>query len=124
MLDLDNFKEMNDDRGHVQGDKHLRETAQAWLGALRAADTLARYGGEEFVVILPETDLARAQEAADRLRAAVPAGETASAGVAQWDGSESSVQLLARADDALYAAKAAGRNATVTSTLGLTAAPG
>ncbi len=124
MLDLDNFKEMNDDRGHVQGDKHLRETAQAWLGALRAADTLARFGGEEFVVILPETDLARGREAADRLRAAVPAGETASAGVAQWDGSESSVQLLARSDKALYAAKAAGRNTTVASSPDLAAAPG
>jgi diguanylate cyclase (GGDEF)-like protein len=123
LLDLDNFKRMNDDRGHVQGDRHLHDTAQAWLAALRAADILARYGGEEFVVILPETALTSARDTADRLRAAVPGDQTASAGVAEWDGSESAIQLLARADIALYEAKAAGRNATMVSTPTLKVAP-
>ena len=113
LLDLDHFKRMNDRQGHVQGDRHLRQTAQGWVRQLRAGDMLARFGGEEFVVILPDSELPKGREAADRLRAAVPGGETASAGVAEWDGKELAEALLARADKALYEAKAAGRNATM-----------
>ena len=113
MLDLDNFKLMNDAKGHVQGDRHLRLTAQAWLKQLRETDMLARYGGEEFVVILPNCPPEQALLTADRLRAQVPGGETASAGVAAWDRKETATTLLQRADAALYAAKAAGRNKTM-----------
>jgi diguanylate cyclase (GGDEF)-like protein len=113
LLDLDNFKRMNDVRGHVQGDRHLREAAQAWRQQLRTTDLLARFGGEEFVVILPDTGYEEARLAADRLRGVVPSGETASAGVAVWDGKETPTELLARADAALYEAKAQGRDATV-----------
>lgn len=113
LLDLDNFKLMNDARGHVQGDRHLREAAQAWRKQLRTTDLLARFGGEEFVVILPDTEFEQARLTADRLRAVVPSGETASAGVAVWDGKETHTELLARADAALYEAKASGRNVTV-----------
>jgi diguanylate cyclase (GGDEF)-like protein len=74
---------------------------------------LARFGGEEFVVILPNCLPEQAVATADRLRALVPGGETASAGVAAWDRRESATALLQRADRALYEAKAAGRNATV-----------
>jgi diguanylate cyclase (GGDEF)-like protein len=113
LMDLDNFKELNDSGGHLRGDRHLYEAAQAWQQQLRATDLIARFGGEEFVVVLPDTDFEHARLTADRLRAAVPAGETASAGVAVWDGQESAADLLGRADTAMYSAKAQGRNATV-----------
>jgi diguanylate cyclase (GGDEF)-like protein len=113
LLDLDHFKQLNDERGHVQGDRHLYQSAQAWKKELRATDMLARFGGEEFVVVLPDTTMEQARDAADRLREVVPGGQTASAGVAIWDAQESATSLLKRADEALYEAKAAGRNATV-----------
>ena len=112
LLDLDHFKSYNDTRGHQAGDAHLRRTAAAWRRQLRAVDVLARYGGEEFGVLLPATGLAEATDAIDRVRVATPHGETASAGVVQWDGHESADALLARADAALYQAKEAGRALT------------
>jgi len=113
LLDLDHFKNYNDTHGHPAGDAHLRRTSAAWRRELRAIDVLARYGGEEFGVLLPNTDLERAREAIDRVRAATPHGETASAGVVLYDGRESRDSLLARADAALYRAKHAGRATTV-----------
>ncbi|MGI8609810.1 MAG: GGDEF domain-containing protein [Candidatus Dormibacteria bacterium] len=112
VLDLDNFKRLNDAHGHVRGDRHLRATAQLWQRQLRVNDFLARYGGEEFVAILPSASVHHAGVTADRLRASVPDGETASAGVAEWDGKEGATALFGRADAALYRAKAAGRNTT------------
>jgi diguanylate cyclase (GGDEF)-like protein len=113
LLDLDHFKAYNDTLGHPAGDAHLRRTAAAWRRELRAVDVLARYGGEEFGVLLPATALAEATEAIDRVRAATPNEQTASAGVVQWDGEESPDALLARADAALYRAKEAGRAVTL-----------
>ncbi len=113
LLDLDHFKSYNDTLGHPAGDAHLRRTAAAWRRELRAVDVLARYGGEEFGVLLPATALAEATEAIDRVRAATPNEQTASAGVVQWDGEESPDALLARADAALYRAKEAGRAVTL-----------
>ena len=113
LLDLDHFKAFNDTHGHPAGDAHLRRTAAAWRRELRAIDVLARYGGEEFGVLLPNTDLVKAQEVIDRVRAATPGGETASAGVVTYDMRESKDSLLARADAALYRAKHAGRATTV-----------
>ena len=114
LLDLDYFKAFNDTYGHPAGDAHLRRTSAAWRRELRAIDVLARYGGEEFGVLLPSCDLARAQEVIDRVRAATPNDQTASAGVVSYDGRESRDSLLSRADAALYRAKHAGRATTVT----------
>jgi len=110
MLDLDRFKAFNDHHGHQGGDQLLAATATAWRPVLRATDTLARYGGEEFAVLLPHSDVEGAMTVVGRLLEVVPLGQTASAGVAVWDGKESANELLARADAALYEAKRTGRN--------------
>jgi len=109
MLDLDRFKAFNDHHGHQAGDQLLAATATAWRPVLRTTDTLARYGGEEFAVLLPHSDEEGAMTVVERLLEVVPLGQTASAGVAVWDGRESAPELLARADAALYEAKGAGR---------------
>ena len=113
VIDLDHFKLVNDRSGHEVGDRLLTEAAQAWATLVRAGDLLARYGGEEFVLILPDCPSAKAMEIADRCRAAMPMGQTCSAGVATWNGTEHAATLLARADAALYKAKALGRDRTV-----------
>jgi diguanylate cyclase (GGDEF)-like protein len=110
MLDLDRFKLFNDAYGHPAGDRLLKAAAAAWQERLRAVDYLARYGGEEFLVLLPDADSERGRQVVDRLRDATPLGQTFSAGVATWDGVETSDEMVARADTALYAAKQAGRN--------------
>lgn len=112
MLDLDHFKRFNDELGHQAGDRMLKSAASAWAAELRAADVLARYGGEEFILLLPSAGADLAGEVLARLRAATPAGQTFSAGLAVWDGAESSDELIERADRALYAAKANGRDRT------------
>jgi diguanylate cyclase (GGDEF)-like protein len=114
MLDLDFFKNYNDERGHQAGDRLLKQSASAWQTELRASDTLARYGGEEFTVALPGCNLANAKDIVERLREAMPADQTVSAGVACWNGRESAEELVGRADAALYEAKRTGRNRLVT----------
>jgi diguanylate cyclase (GGDEF)-like protein len=114
VLDLDRFKSYNDEHGHQAGDRFLKRIAGAWSNGLRAGDILARYGGEEFALALPGTDLDHAEHLLERLRGCLPEGQTCSAGVCRWDGSETAGQLTARADTALYAAKAAGRNRVTT----------
>lgn len=109
MLDLDRFKAFNDQHGHQAGDDLLAAAAEAWRPELRATDTLARYGGEEFAVLLPHSDADGARAVVERLLAVVPFAQTASAGIAVWDGVEEEDALLARADAALYDAKHAGR---------------
>jgi diguanylate cyclase (GGDEF)-like protein/PAS domain S-box-containing protein len=113
ILDLDHFKQFNDTHGHPAGDELLRDAGEAWRAAVRAGDFLARYGGEEFALLLPGCPPAPGGKAVERVRAAMPRGETCSAGIAAWDGAESGRELVARADAALYAAKRAGRNRTV-----------
>ncbi len=113
ILDLDHFKAYNDSHGHAGGDRLLQAAAAAWTDALRGGDHIARFGGEEFLVLFPRCAAEDAAAAADRLRAAMPSEATCSVGVAAWDGGETAQQLLARADAALYAAKAAGRDRTV-----------
>jgi diguanylate cyclase len=110
LLDLDHFKRFNDQYGHQAGDQLLKSATMAWQSLLRSSDLLARYGGEEFAVLLPSSTLGQAVDALDRLRAATPLAQTFSAGVAMWHGDETSDQLVARADKALYQAKQAGRN--------------
>ncbi len=129
LVDLDRFKSVNDDYGHLAGDEVLRSVAKLLARVVRREDVLARFGGEEFVVLLPRTDLAQALVVAEKIRAAVEAarfelesGEslsvTTSLGVAELEGerggTEAPRELLARADAALYAAKDRGRNRTVT----------
>jgi diguanylate cyclase (GGDEF)-like protein/PAS domain S-box-containing protein len=110
ILDIDHFKTYNDTYGHLAGDEVLRACAKAWDAALRAEDTIARFGGEEFLVLLPDTPSAEAAEIVERLRERTPMGQSCSAGLANWDYAESIDDLLARADQALYLAKAGGRN--------------
>ncbi len=110
ILDLDRFKSYNDDHGHQAGDRFLKEAGAAWRAQLRPTDMLARYGGEEFVVLLREDDLDTARDIVDRLRAATPRDQSCSAGIAGQLGSEPAVDLLGRADHALYEAKRAGRD--------------
>ena len=110
MLDLDHFKNFNDDRGHQAGDRLLKQTAGAWVMQLRSTDMLARYGGEEFALVLPGCTVSDAQLLVERLRAAMPEGQTVSAGIAAWDGRETPELLVGRADRALYSAKKGGRD--------------
>jgi diguanylate cyclase (GGDEF)-like protein len=113
MLDLDHFKRFNDEFGHPAGDRLLKGATAAWRDCLRDVDNLARYGGEEFILLLPGADAAHAARVLDRLQAVTPAGQSFSAGVASWDGSETSSELVDRADRALYEAKATGRDRVV-----------
>lgn len=120
LVDLDHFKNINDTWGHVIGDHILQASALALRGAVREGDSIFRFGGEEFAVLLPRTDFEQAREVAERIRRAmaglrVPCGKdtvrvTTSAGVATRRQGERPNEWVARADDALYRAKAAGRN--------------
>ena len=113
VIDLDHFKAFNDEFGHQAGDGYLKQAAKCWREVLRPEDFIARYGGEEFVVILPDTEIAGASAVMERLCACTPTPLTCSIGVAEWDSLEMPDQLIGRADRALYAAKANGRNRVV-----------
>ncbi|HEX6837347.1 MAG TPA: GGDEF domain-containing protein, partial [Polyangia bacterium] len=118
MLDLDDFKRLNDTMGHLVGDRALRGVAQLAERQLRGVDLAARYGGEELAFLLPRTSLADAHAVAERIRAAIAGYDfgglhiTASLGVAGWTeaGVTDPERLVERADAALYRAKAAGKN--------------
>jgi diguanylate cyclase (GGDEF)-like protein len=124
-LDLDGFKDVNDAFGHLFGDGLLRSAARSMQAVLRAADLLARIGGDEFAVLLPETDLAGAENVAGKLRRALqsttrPYGTalpplTFSAGLCQMREADRTIDdLILRADEAQYLAKGAGRGETRT----------
>ena len=117
MIDLDHFKHVNDTYGHLSGDSVLHELAQILKTSARESDVCARYGGEEFALILTETAEMGARVLAERIRAKVAAATfpgglklTISIGVAATDEPTLFTQLIDRADQALYAAKQAGRN--------------
>jgi diguanylate cyclase (GGDEF)-like protein/hemerythrin-like metal-binding protein len=122
LLDLDHFKRINDTYGHTVGDAVLVGAVAAFRPVLRPSDALVRWGGEEFLVLTPITSLEGASHIAERLRAAMAATEfpgaesvTLSAGVAEYANDESLEAWVERADQALYRAKAAGRNQVVCS---------
>ncbi len=110
MLDLDHFKDFNDSRGHPAGDRLLKETAVAWREELRGGDFLARIGGEEFALLLPHCATDDALTVVDRLRRRVRYAQTCSAGIVVQQPGESAEELMTRVDQALYAAKTAGRD--------------
>jgi diguanylate cyclase (GGDEF)-like protein/PAS domain S-box-containing protein len=114
ILDLDRFKSFNDTHGHQAGDVLLGEIGNLWRTQLRVNDFVARYGGEEFAALLPACPPDEAIAAVERLRVAIPGDQTCSAGVAYWDEQEGPEALIGRADTALYDAKRAGRDCTVT----------
>ena len=133
MIDLDNFKSVNDKLGHQAGDRMLREIASAIQGAARDTDAVFRYGGDEFAVLLPATDNDGLAAVADRVRAAVLAvggpgtmwaaegvDVSASLGTASFpvDGADAEAILLA-ADRACFVAKRRGRGLVATASEGL-----
>ncbi|MGP0630072.1 diguanylate cyclase [Nitrospina sp. 32_T5] len=123
VADIDHFKKVNDDHGHLTGDEALKKVSSIISINLRSHDTAARWGGEEFLVLLPETDLEGATHVADRMRSKIEAETicmedreiklTMSFGVVQFDGKETMEQFLHRADQNLYEAKKNGRNTVV-----------
>jgi diguanylate cyclase (GGDEF)-like protein len=123
MLDLDHFKAMNDQHGHLAGDHVLVAIVSEVSSAVRGTDVVGRWGGEEFLVVLPQTDERGALELAERLRRRIASVEvfsegvalrvTASLGVAQAQREDSIDSITERADDALYQAKLNGRNRSI-----------
>ena len=121
--DVDFFKKINDNYGHLAGDKVLRIVAQMLAEQVREADFVARFGGEEFVVVMPGTTQQPAMQVAEKIRKALsecafhfreePVSITASCGVAEIRAGESTDELFQRADEALYSAKQGGRNRCV-----------
>jgi len=112
LLDIDHFKQMNDEHGHLYGDRMLKSVARLLDESVRDTDMVARYGGEEFVIVMPQTMLDGATIFAERLRQRVEQQLplTISGGVSTAVDGDNPQTLLARADAALYSAKAAGRN--------------
>ena len=123
LLDIDNFKKLNDSKGHETGDAALTHLATVARECMRPQDTLARYGGEEFVILLPDTPLDKGIDAMTRLQRELTkrfflAGNekiliTFSAGVAQLAAGESGADAIRRADQAMYLAKRAGKNRVI-----------
>ncbi|MHB1216432.1 MAG: GGDEF domain-containing protein [Thiobacillus sp.] len=117
LIDLDNFKSINDNYGHLEGDKVLVDFSRKAKDSLRETDQLTRFGGDEFMVILPDTDLERAILVANRFHDAgkdsQPIAWSVSIGISEWGGKEDALaDLLTRADLALYQSKASGRSQT------------
>ena len=123
LLDIDDFKRLNDTHGHAAGDEVLVSLAAIMNESARESDLIARYGGEEFVVLMPNTDLAGAVHLAEKIRMAIegtrliigenmkPVNVTISVGVALYGGNRRN--LFIEADKALYQAKAAGKNCVI-----------
>jgi len=126
LLDIDHFKKVNDQYGHLTGDDVLEQVAILMWQNIRDADIIGRYGGEEFIIILPRTDLSSALNVAERVRKMIEAskmkdpegnmfGITVSQGISIYKLGEDEHSLISRADNALYKAKGNGRNRVETS---------
>jgi diguanylate cyclase len=123
LLDVDNFKRLNDTYGHAAGDEALRHLVRVVKETLRVIDTVARYGGEEFLILMPETTLESAAQTMTRLQRALTKHFflhdneklliTFSCGVAQRNQGEDQTSLLKRADQAMYQAKHTGKNRVI-----------
>jgi len=121
MIDIDNFKEINDEYGHTMGDEVLKGVAKSIVGSLREADYCGRFSGEEFVTLLPETDSSGAVRVAERLRKrleqiTIGIGDkqvqmTVTVGVASYQLDDANIEIIIqRANKALYHAKSQGYN--------------
>lgn len=117
MMDLDHFKSVNDNHGHLIGDKILVQATQVIQDHVRKTDVFGRWGGEEFILICPDTNLQQAQQVAEKIRQAVEAEaypeqiqQTISLGVAEYQADEQMSHLVHRADENMYCAKQRGRN--------------
>ena len=119
MIDIDNFKRLNDEFGHLLGDEVLRQVSAVFSQQIRKIDVVCRYGGEEFAIVVPQTAGGNAVEVAEKLRRmveayrfpGVPRKVTISAGVAEFPvHGQTRDELVAAADAALYVSKEAGRN--------------
>jgi diguanylate cyclase len=110
LVDLDRFDNFNQLRGHPQGDRLLQRMAATWRDVLRDTDTMARYDGAQFSVLLRQCSVEHAVVILERLRMAVPEDQTVSVGLAAWNGRDSSLELMRRAEEALIAAKLSGRD--------------
>jgi len=108
VLDLDNFKAVNDEHGHLQGDRVLVDVGRTIMTVCRSEDIAVRCGGDEFILLLPNTDAHSAEALAQRLQAEVAA--PCSTGVAQWEGDEALHLAIARADKQMYCQKATRRD--------------
>ncbi|MCQ4323143.1 GGDEF domain-containing protein [Stutzerimonas stutzeri] len=120
LMDIDHFKQVNDQYGHETGDRVLQAVSDLLRQSLREQDFIGRWGGEEFLAILPDTNFSHAGESAERIRTGVQALDihsdgtsvrvTLSIGITQYRADELFSEAIARADHALYGCKAAGRN--------------
>ena len=123
LMDIDYFKKINDEHGHLIGDRVLKQLAKVVSGRVRSSDCVSRYGGEEFAIVLPKTHLLEARLIAEKIRTGIgqlnmrrsdnkmPLGQvTASFGVTEYRGTDNADDLVSRADKALYHAKHNGRN--------------
>jgi diguanylate cyclase (GGDEF)-like protein len=117
MLDIDYFKRVNDEHGHLVGDRVLAVLSDYVRASIRSSDVFGRWGGEEFLVICPETSLAQAQTVAEKVRSSIeqasfpiPEKVTVSIGVSGCSPEDKAETLVASADKALYRSKKAGRN--------------
>ena len=121
LLDIDNFKQYNDSHGHLEGDKVLATLGRTIKSLLRTMDSAYRYGGEEFTVILPETNIPKAETVGQRIRSAIESVRffhesekttsiTISVGVTQYNHKEKVSTFIERADKAMYISKQKGKN--------------
>jgi diguanylate cyclase (GGDEF)-like protein len=118
MLDIDRFKQVNDEWGHQAGDEVIRRVGEALRSHMRPADALSRFGGEEFVILLRDASVDQSEEAASRLRAQIASLDglpgsvqvTVSIGVAASHTDDTPGELLRRCDEALYRSKRGGRD--------------